>query len=85
MTAEGVITVADEGDPFLVVRRDGEMIGELCVASTERWVDTACAIELVWHASAIIINEEGEREMIPAPEPFPLYTLATLWIEETAA
>lgn len=78
------ITVHDEGDPFEVVRRDGEMIGELFLGHEERWVDTLMWWDPLWYASAIIVTDEG-REMVPASAPFGHKFDALLWIERTAA
>jgi hypothetical protein len=80
------ITVANEGDVFLVVRRSGDYIGEVYFTSTlNDPFEDGPAASYTWHGSAIVINADGEREMIVLDATFPSHFDAIEAVAKVAA
>jgi hypothetical protein len=68
----GSLSAAFEGDPFIVVRRDGEYLGEVC--STHELVvdaDGDYRVDCKWFASVLVLDADGDWEMTPIDETFP--------------
>lgn len=79
------VTAADEGDGYIVVRKGGAYVGEVSSTRHETgdWYDDPIVFYR-WHASAVIVQPDGTREMVPAPGTFPSHARAIAWVARTA-